>query len=199
RRELVSLDATPWYHCISRCVHRAFLCGEDSTSGRNFEHRRGWIVSRIRRLGAVFAIDAAAYAVMENHFYLVPRVDATRAYSWTRDTVFARWCTVVAAPPLVQRYRAGSTLSRAEHAAVDALVDTWRELLADLSWFMRCLNEHIARLANAEDACSGRFWEGRLRCQALLDDIARLSCMAYVHLSHIRAVVANTPESATSP
>ena len=196
RRELVSLDATPWYHCISRCVRRAFLCGEDSTSGRNFEHRRGWIVSRIRRLGAVFAIDVAAYAVMENHFHLVLRVDATRAHSWSRDTVIDRWCTLFATPPLVQRYRAGSTLSRTELAAVDALVDTWRERLADLSWFMRCLNEHIARLANAEDACSGRFWEGRFRCQALLDDIALLSCMAYVDLNPIRAGMANTPESA---
>jgi REP element-mobilizing transposase RayT len=196
RSALVSLDATPWYHVVSRCVRRAYLCGEDHHTGRNFEHRRGWIVERLHKLAALFAIDVAAYAVMSNHLHIVVRVDAERARAWDRDEVLRRWTTLFTGPELVQRYRAHPEgLCAAELARVDLWVTTYRERLMDLSWFMRVLNEPIARQANAEDGVTGRFWEGRFKSQALLDEQAVLTAMAYVDLNPIRAKMAETPEA----
>ena len=194
RKRLVSLHDTPYYHCISRCVRRAFLCGNDPVSGFNFEHRRQWIVDRMKLLSAVFAIDLCAYAVMHNHYHIVLRVDTQKAARWTDHAVAKRWTTLFSEPRVIHRFMAQTTLSTSEEVDVARLIATWRERLMDLSWFMRCLNEPIARMANHEDHCSGRFWEGRFKSQALLDERAVLACMAYVDLNPIRAAIANTPE-----
>ncbi len=196
RSSLVSLSDTPWYHVVNRCVRRAFLCGEDRVSGVSYEHRRGWIVERIQQLSAVFAVDVAAYAVMSNHYHLVVRVDADRAQGWSQDEVLSRWTQLFEGPLLVRQVLAGKGVEMDEGSLlrVEEYAETYRQRLVDLSWFMRVLNETIARKANAEDQVKGRFWEGRFKSQALLDEQAVLSAMAYVDLNPIRAQMAETPE-----
>lgn len=194
RSRLVSVETTPYYHCVCRCVRRAFLCGDDPFSGGSYEHRRQWIVDRMATLLEVFCIDIAAYAVMSNHYHVLVHLDPERAQALSATDVVERWCTLFSAPLLIERFQAGEALSAAERAAVDELIGRWRDRLADLSWFMRCLNEYIARRANAEDQCKGRFWEGRYKSQALLDEAAVLSCMTYIDLNPIRAGMAETPE-----
>ncbi|MEJ2381687.1 MAG: transposase [Gammaproteobacteria bacterium] len=195
RKTLVSLEATPFYHCVSRCVRRAFLCGEDSHSGQSYEHRRGWIRDRMVQLATVFAIDVCAYAVMSNHYHVVLHVDRAQAEGWEAMEVARRWRQLFHGHPLVQQFLDGEPLSRSEDQLVKTLVAEWRRRLMDISWYMRCLNEFIAHQANGEDQCTGRFWEGRFRSQALLDEKALAACLAYVDLNPVRAAVAETPEA----
>lgn len=195
RKTQVCLDETPYYHCISRCVRRAWLCGEDPLSGQNFDHRKQWLVDRIKHLASVFSIDICAYAVMSNHYHLVLRVDRQRCNAWSNREVAERWRQIYKGSEFVDRWLAGDKLSSGEKELVSHLLNIWRERLHDLSWFMRCLNEYIAQQANREDNCTGRFWEGRYKSQALLDETALLTCMTYVDLNPIRAGISQTPEA----
>ena len=194
RGSIIDLEATPYYHCVCRCVRRAFLCGEDEFSGQNYEHRRQWIVDRLAFLTGIFSIEIASYAVMSNHYHLVLRVDKNTADNWSESEVIRRWKQLCRIPQVITQYLKTPDMPGVDVVAQD-LIESWRERLTDISWLMRFLNEYLARKANEEDNCKGRFWEGRFKSQPLLDEAAVITAMSYVDLNPIRAKMAETPET----
>ncbi len=136
RKELISLTDTQYYHCIARCVRRAFLCGHDEFSGQSFEHRRQWIVDRLFQLSDIFAIDVVAYAVMSNHYHVILKVNTSEVELWSQDKVIERWCRLFGGHPLIARYRSGEKLDAGLLLKVAEFAEEWRERLQSISWFI---------------------------------------------------------------
>lgn len=126
---------------------------------------------------------------------MVLHINRASAETWQGSEVIHRWHQLFKGTLLSQRFTRGEKLTEAEQQALNETIQLWRQRLQDLSWFMRLLNEPIAREANREDQCTGRFWEGRFKSQALLDEKALAACMAYVDLNPIRAELADSPET----
>lgn len=189
RRMLVDLGVTRYYHCISRCVRKAMLCGE------GHEHRKQWIENRLELLAQQFAVSVCGFAVMDNHLHVLVRLDPARSSDWSDEDVVRRWIAVY--PP--------KGLDQADSAAVERWVKlhskdgkkmaVWRERLQNLGWFMKALKEPLARLANKEDGCTGAFWEGRYKSIAILDEESLLTACAYIDLNPVAAGVSEVPEA----
>ena len=195
RREIVAEGEIGAYHCMARCVRRAYLCGRDSVTGKSFEHRKAWVCERLEFLAGSFAIDVASFAVMDNHLHVLLKQRPDVAKTWSAEEITRRWRLIFSSPAKSKVDR-DNLQARIDIEATDAkLVKQRRDRLSSISWFMRCLCEPLARRANREDNCKGRFWEGRFRSQALLDDAAVLACSAYVDLNPIRAGITKTPEA----
>jgi hypothetical protein len=129
-----------------------------------------------------------------NHYHVVLHVDREQNLAWNESEVIERWRRLFKGSLLSQRFSRGESLHQAEQHALSEQIAKWRQRLVSISWFMRCLNEPIARKANREDNVTGRFWEGGYTSQALLDEKALAACMVYVDLNPIRAQMATTPE-----
>jgi hypothetical protein len=145
RSQQISLSDTPYYHICSRTVSKAFLCGFDQETGVSYEHRRSWIEKRTFKLSQVFAIDICAHAVMNNHLHLVLHVDSEQVKNWTMLDVLSRWHKLFKGTLLTRKYQREQVLTRFEMAMVEETAQVYKQRLIDISWFMRALNEPIAR------------------------------------------------------
>lgn len=192
RALLVDPDHPGYYHCVSRCVQRAFLCGN------GHDHRRQWIEDRLAELLDIFAVEACGYAIMANHLHLVLKVDPQAPRRWSDRQIARRLARLF--PAKLQKLRAAARTpaeaDRLQQQYLESLaadrrrMALWRQRLGSLSWFNKLLKEPIARRANRENGCTGHFWEGRFKSIRLLDEAAVLGCMVYVDLNPRRAGLA---------
>ena len=195
RREVLSEGEIQVVHCVNRCVRRGFLCGVDELTGKNYEHRRQWMRNRLEFLAGIYGVDVLGFSVMSNHLHVILRSRPDVVKDWSDEEIARRWWNLFPQ----RRNKDGSPAEPADtdlnHLMADAkMLAELRARLSSISWFMRCTSEVIARMANAEDECTGRFWEGRFKATVLPDEAAIAACMAYVDLNPIRAGLAATPE-----
>ena len=186
RSEIVDRENGGIYHLGSRCVRRALLCGKDPVSNRDFSHRRVWVEDRLLELAELFTVHVCSYAVMSNHYHITANYTPQDRFELDDEEVARRWLRVY--PPKCPddlEPSVATLLDDPERLAV------LRDRLGDLSWYMRCLNEPIARRANLEDDCTGRFWQGRFRSKGVPDELAMWASMAYDDLNPIRAGMAD--------
>ncbi|QDS87367.1 hypothetical protein EC9_15450 [Rosistilla ulvae] len=196
RGEVIDPDQVQIVHCIERCVRRAFLCGVDPYTGQSFQHRRRWIRERLEFLASCFAIDCLTFSIMSNHLHLVLRSRPDVVAVLADEEIARRWLRLF--PVRRDDDGAPTEPSVAEIAAIvnnAQVLAERRRRLSDISWWMRCTAENIARRSNAEDDVSGHFWEGRFRAQLILDEASLLACAAYVDLNPIRAAMVQTLET----
>jgi putative transposase len=76
RAKLVDLTVTRWYHCVSRCVRKAFLLGEGD------QNRKEWLEDRLEELSEIFAVAVGGFSVMDNHLHVLLRLDPEVAHRW---------------------------------------------------------------------------------------------------------------------
>ena len=195
RSEQFSPDEVCIVHTIQRCVRRAFLAGMDQQSGKDFSYRREWIRRRLEALSSVFGIDVLTYAVMSNHIHTILRNRPDVVASWTDEQVATRWLSVFPGQRVEELHLAQPTEIQVQTLANNPIeMKKIRRRLSDISWFMRALAEPVARSANKEDECTGRFWEGRFKAQRITDEAGLLACAMYVDLNPVRAAMAATPD-----
>jgi len=181
RNQLIDRTESGYYHCISRCVRQAFLCGDE------FDYRRAWIEERARWLASIFAIDVCKFGILNNHFHLILRNEPDLVEEWSDDEVVERWKSV----------HPGSALLRGkpdQEGDATMRVAEMRERLRDISWFMRALKQYVGARANLEDGAKGQFWSERFKSIRILDEAALLACSIYIDLNAVRAKIADTPE-----
>ena len=200
RRETVDPYEVAVYHCVSRCVRRAYLLGKDPYNGNDYSDRKEWIEELTREFVQFFAIDLISLAIMINHIHHLLRSRPDLVQKWSDKEVARRWLNICPGEPKKQNKKrkskgSGPTETEIKELAQDKQrIKKIRKRLSNISWFLGKLKEKIARKANAEDEVTGCFFASRFHSTRLDSPAAVLACSVYIDLNMIRAGVATCPE-----
>ena len=154
RSDVVCVGEVGVYHCWSRCVRRAFLCGQDPLTGKDYEYRREWIRDFEEFLAGLFGIEVGFHAELSNHIHLVLRTRPDVVDSWSDEEVVWRWLGIShLAKSRNGQPREISSARVALEMAIPHRVDNLRSRLSDPSFFTAALCEHVGRRSNRDDNC----------------------------------------------
>jgi hypothetical protein len=181
RAQLVDVSVARWYHCINRCVRRAFLLKEGACD------RRAWIENRLEELAQIFTIAVGGFAIMGNHLQVLLLLNPDDAAGWSDKDVVRRWGRLFPPRDARRQFVKISDQWIEEKLADAAWLAEIRKRLQSLSWFMKCLKEPLARAANIEDKVRGAFFEERFKSIAVLDEEALLATCVYIDLNPVAA------------
>ncbi|MCG8652093.1 MAG: hypothetical protein MI861_19800 [Pirellulales bacterium] len=195
RCEVIDPAEVSLVHVINRTVRRCFLLGDDSFTGKNFDHRKVWIEELLEQFAACFAIDLLCYAILSNHYHLILRTRPDVVAAWDDTEVARRWLLIC------PHRRIDGKPAEPSQAELNLIrncpvkLAEIRRRLSDVSWWIRLLNQRVAQRANREEQEKGRFWQDRYRAIRIVDEESLLACAAYVELNPIRAAMAETLET----
>ncbi len=190
RKDLIDPTKAGTYHLITRCVRRERLLDRGE--------RKAWLCRGLANWLSHMGIDLLAYAVMGNHLHLVIRLRPDVVADWSAAEVALHALAIlpVRSGPGLEPLRVTPAVKE-RYAANSRWVSQQRARLCSPSWLLRLVKQEIARRANAEDDCTGHFWESRFTSVVLLDLAATLACMVYVDLNPFRAHLVKDPTAST--
>ena len=178
-------------------MRKAWIAGVDEKTGKDYSCRKEWIRRRLEALVSTWSMDVLTYAIMSNHIHVILRNRADVVATWSDEEAATRWLKVFPGRRIEEQLAAPAEYDDKAMVNDAEKMKEIRERLSGISWFMRALAEPIARMANRQDDCTGRFWEGRFKAQRIVDDTGLLACSMYVDLNPIRAAMAQSIEQAT--
>ena len=194
RSEIVRNGEVAVYHCWSRCVRGAYLLGTDPESGKNYDHRKDWLVKLLEYQLSVFAVEAGGFTIEDTHLHLPVRTRPDVAATWSDAEVAWRWKRAWPSWDGRQWQREVTDKSVDRLLKQPEKIAKARANLSTVSWFMARWKEPIAKLANAEEGKKGHFWDQRFGCRELADEPAVLACMVYVDLNPVYDTIVEKPE-----
>ena len=166
-----------------------------SGSYKGTSDRREWLEKRIEELAQIFAVGVGGFSVLDNHLHLLLRIDPDVAAGWSDEEVVQRWGRLFPHRDKARRILPVSAEWIKQRLDDPQWIATTRGRLQNVGWFMKCLKEPLARLANREDETTGAFFEGRYKSIGILDEEALLAVCAYIDLNPVAAGIERAPET----